>query len=87
MVNEKTAARRKRREELEMACIEQAEAPVARRSVMLQAMGGTVIRMGLGGVIVGGITRGLVNPMFGLAMAGVCCIWAVGYWRRNRHGV
>ena len=86
MVNEKTAARRKRREELELACIEQAELPTERRSVTLQAMGGAVIRAGMGGVILGGITRGLVDPAFGIAMTAVCCIWAVGYWQRNRYG-
>lgn len=86
MVNEKTAARRKRREALELACIEQAEPIVDNRVTKLCAFGGATVRMSVGLVVLGGIARGLVDPGFAVAVAAGCALWAWGYWRRNRYG-
>lgn len=86
MVNERTAARRKRREELELACIAQAEPVEYDRTIKFRAVSGSLIRMSVGLVLLGGITRGLVDPVFGATVAAGCGLWAWGYWGRNRYG-
>jgi hypothetical protein len=85
MVNEKTAARRRRREALELACIEEAELPVVQNNG-LQIAAGVTVRGGLGLIVAGGVVRGLVDPVFGIVMTAMCLIWAWGYCRRSRNG-
>ena len=86
MVNERTAARRKRREELELACIEQGGAPTVRPRMVMNVVVGAAIRGGMGLLTVAGISRGMVDPGFGLVLVGVSALWAWLYCRRCRRG-
>ena len=86
MVNERTAARRKRREELELACIEQGEVPAVQSRMGIDAVLGIAVRGGMGLLTVAGISRGMVDPGFGLVLVGVSALWAWLYCRRCRRG-
>lgn len=86
MVNEKTALRRQRREEMELACVAAVDDPMVIRGQNLRAAGGASVRVAWGLVILGGVARGLMNPWFGFALAAVSIVCGWYHWRRCRYG-
>lgn len=86
MVNERTAARRQRREEMQLACVAAVNDPVVVRGQNLKAASGAAARVSVGLVVLGGVVRGLVVPGFGFAVAAVCVAWGLVHFRRNRYG-
>lgn len=86
MVNEKTALRRQRREEMELACVTPVEDPLMIRRQNLSAAGGAALRVAWGLVILGGVARDLMNPLFGFCMATISFLCGWVHWRRNSYG-
>ena len=82
MTNTATAARRQA-----MAKAQQADPiakPAEKRSKKMKLFFEVAVRLGIGLVFLGAITRAWIEPVFGLSVAVACFVWAYGQFLRNR---